>query len=109
MTMTIRTAATTDAEAIAALGREFVEYLRSLGAQSPRCLSAEEYVRDGFGERPEFRGLLTGCEQELFLDLPEAVREVWLDLVEATAALPEAIGCCEYFVYVGRCPGEGRT
>jgi SAM-dependent methyltransferase len=44
----------------------------------------------------------TGCEQELFVELPEADREAWLDLVEATAALPEAIGCCEHFLYAGR-------
>ena len=44
----------------------------------------------------------TGCEQELLIELPEADREAWLDLVEATAALPEAIGCCEHFLYAGR-------
>jgi SAM-dependent methyltransferase len=46
----------------------------------------------------------TGCEQEAYLELPEAVREAWLDLVEATAALPEAIGCCEHLLYAGRRP-----
>jgi SAM-dependent methyltransferase len=44
----------------------------------------------------------TGCEQELFVELSGADREAWLDLVEATAALPEAIGCCEHFLYAGR-------
>jgi ubiquinone/menaquinone biosynthesis C-methylase UbiE len=44
----------------------------------------------------------TGCEQELFAGLAEAERAAWLDLAEATASLPEAIGCCEHFLYVGR-------
>jgi SAM-dependent methyltransferase len=44
----------------------------------------------------------TGCEQELFVELPVADREAWLDLVEETAALPEAVGCCEHFLYAGR-------
>jgi S-adenosylmethionine-dependent methyltransferase len=44
----------------------------------------------------------TGCEQELFADLPDPARETWLELVEATASLPEAIGCCEHFLFVGR-------
>lgn len=44
----------------------------------------------------------TGCEQELLAELPEAVREAWLDLVEATVSLPEAAGCCEHLLYAGR-------
>jgi SAM-dependent methyltransferase len=44
----------------------------------------------------------TGCEQELFVELPAEVRDSWLDLVEVTASLPEAIGCCEHFCYIGR-------
>lgn len=44
----------------------------------------------------------TGCAQEHFAELPEEVREAWLDLVEASAALPEALGCGEHFLYIGR-------
>jgi SAM-dependent methyltransferase len=44
----------------------------------------------------------TGCEQESFVELPEREREAWLDLVEVTAGLPEAVGCCEHFLYAGR-------
>ncbi len=44
----------------------------------------------------------TGCEQELFLDLSDDVQEAWLELVEASASSPEAMGCCEHFLYVGR-------
>lgn len=58
---------------------------------------------DGFDEAL-LAGLesFTGCEQEMFLDLPGDVQEAWLDLAEATASLPEAMGCCEHFLYAGR-------
>jgi hypothetical protein len=45
---------------------------------------------------------LTGCEQESFAGLSDDDREAWLDLVERTMALPEALGCCEHFLYAGR-------
>jgi SAM-dependent methyltransferase len=44
----------------------------------------------------------TGCEQEPFAGLPDDAKDAWLDLVERTAALPEALGCCEHFLYAGR-------
>jgi SAM-dependent methyltransferase len=44
----------------------------------------------------------TGCEQELLDGLPEADREAWLELAEQTMSSPEAAGCCEHFLYVGR-------
>lgn len=44
----------------------------------------------------------TGCAQQMLLDLPEGVRDAWLDLVDATASAPEAVGCCEHLLYVGR-------
>jgi len=58
MSVIIRTATPHDAEAVASLGREFVAYLHALGDQHPHCLSAEEYLRDGFGEDPAFSGLI---------------------------------------------------
>jgi GNAT superfamily N-acetyltransferase len=58
MAVTIRVATAQDAEAVAALGRECVAYLQSLGDVSPPSLSAEDYLRDGFGAQPAFAGLI---------------------------------------------------
>jgi GNAT superfamily N-acetyltransferase len=58
MPVTIRAATAKDAESVASLGREFIAYLRSLGDLHAYCLSAEEYLRDGFGEHPAFSGLV---------------------------------------------------
>ena len=44
----------------------------------------------------------TGCEQESFSGLSDDDKDAWLDLVERTMALPEALGCCEHFLYAGR-------
>ena len=50
----------------------------------------------------------TGCEQEQFTGLADDAKDAWLDLVERTMALPEALGCCEHFLYAGRKrPGRG--
>src|SRR3990170_6703313 len=62
MSVTIRAAKPEDAKYVAALGREFVAYLQSLGDPHPRSLSAEEYLRDGFGETPAFSGLVADLE-----------------------------------------------
>lgn len=40
------------------LAKEFASYLRSLGDQTELCLTAEAYLRDGFGSRPAFEGLV---------------------------------------------------
>src|SRR2546426_5992568 len=58
MELTIRSSTPEDAEIVAALGREFVEYLCSLGDPEPRSLTAEDYLRDGFGEQAAFSGLI---------------------------------------------------
>lgn len=58
MSLTIRAATPEDAEVVASLGREFVTYLRCLGDPHPRSLTAETYLRDGFGENPAFSGLI---------------------------------------------------
>jgi len=56
--MHIRTAQQSDAEAIEALFREFVAYLRTVGDDSNYRFGAEQYLRDGFGPDPAFRGLV---------------------------------------------------
>jgi SAM-dependent methyltransferase len=43
----------------------------------------------------------TGCEQEAFAGLSSEDTDAWLDLVERTMTLPEALGCCEHFLYAG--------
>ena len=62
MSVTIRAVTPQDAEPVAALGREFVIYLQSLGDSHPRSLTAEDYLRDGFGEHPAFSGLIAELE-----------------------------------------------
>lgn len=54
----IRAARAEDAFSVGALAREFAGYLRELGDTSEFRLTAEAYLRDGFGERPAFAGLV---------------------------------------------------
>jgi GNAT superfamily N-acetyltransferase len=54
----VRPATIGDAEAIGRLSAEFVAYLEGLGDSAVRGISAEEYRRAGFGERPAFAGLI---------------------------------------------------
>jgi GNAT superfamily N-acetyltransferase len=65
VSLTIRAATPQDAESVAALGREFVAYLQALGDPHPHCLSAEEYLRDGFGENPGFSGLIAELDGQV--------------------------------------------
>jgi ribosomal protein S18 acetylase RimI-like enzyme len=58
MALTIRSAHATDAHAIGSLAKQFAIYLRSLGDQTDFKLTAEAYLRDGFGLRPAFEGLV---------------------------------------------------
>ncbi len=58
MAVSIRPAVASDAEAVANMGREFVDYLRALGDAKAHSLTAEEYLRDGFGDDPAFTGLI---------------------------------------------------
>src|SRR5262245_35273487 len=55
---TIRAARASDAEAVAALAGEFHAYLRGLGDPFPFRFTADDFRRDGFGERPAFEGLV---------------------------------------------------
>ena len=56
--MSVRPALQSDADAVERLAADFVAYLTELGDAAPRGLTAEEYVRDGFGARPAFCGLV---------------------------------------------------
>jgi len=58
MALIIRPAADADAEAVGELARQFAEYLRNLGDTTDFKLSAEAYLRDGFGPKPAFAGLV---------------------------------------------------
>ncbi len=58
VSMAIRPARTSDAPAIGILAKEFAGYLRSLGDRTELCFTAETYLRDWFGSRPAFEGLV---------------------------------------------------
>ena len=58
MALNVRPAAVADAEAVGKLARQFAGYLRSLGDTTDFKLSAEAYLRDGFGPKPAFAGLV---------------------------------------------------
>jgi ribosomal protein S18 acetylase RimI-like enzyme len=58
MAVTIRSARASDAGVIGGLARQFAEYLRGLGDPTEFKLNAEAYLRDGFGNRPAFSGLV---------------------------------------------------
>jgi ribosomal protein S18 acetylase RimI-like enzyme len=58
MALTIRTALSSDASAVGRLAKQFASYLRTLGDQTEFKLNAEAYLRDGFGLRPAFKGLV---------------------------------------------------
>jgi GNAT superfamily N-acetyltransferase len=65
MSVTIRAATPQDAGSVASLGREFVAYLQELGDSTPNSLTAEDYLRDGFGENPAFAGLIAEVEGQV--------------------------------------------
>ena len=58
MRFVIRAALESDATAIGGLANEFASYLRSLGDSTDFKLTSEAYLRDGFGLRPAFEGLV---------------------------------------------------
>jgi GNAT superfamily N-acetyltransferase len=63
MALSIRPATASDAEAVADMGREFVDYLRALGDAKAHSLTADEYLRDGFGDDPAFTGLIAELDE----------------------------------------------
>ena len=58
MALTIRPARADDACSIGNLAQQFAGYLRSLGDTTDFKLTAEAYLRDGFGAQPAFAGLV---------------------------------------------------
>jgi diamine N-acetyltransferase len=58
MALIIRPSLESDAREIGNLAQQFAGYLRELGDQSEFYLTAERYLRDGFGERPAFSGIV---------------------------------------------------
>jgi len=62
MHLKIRPALAEDAEAVGYLAGQFAGYLRSLGDTSDFNLTAERYLRDGFGPQPAFAGLVAEIE-----------------------------------------------
>ena len=58
MAFSIRPALASDASAVGRLAKQFASYLRALGDQTDFKLNAEAYLRDGFGLRPAFKGLV---------------------------------------------------
>jgi len=62
MALTIRSALAGDADSITHLARQFADYLRSLGDTTEFKLTAQTYLRDGFGPSPAFAGLVAEAE-----------------------------------------------
>src|ERR1700742_2142371 len=58
MDLKVRPALAGDAEAVGNLAQQFARYLRGLGDTTDFNLTAERYLRDGFGPRPAFAGLV---------------------------------------------------
>jgi|SRR5688572_9941322 len=56
--MIIRASLASDAEAIDTLFQEFVAYLRSIGDKNDYHFGAQQYLNDGFGVDPIFRGFV---------------------------------------------------
>ncbi len=91
--------------------RCFVRSPRSRACYGPWQLPATKEFRESFRSLGWcFRitigrlGLesFTSPAQQLLASLPEADRDAWLDVVDATASLPEALGYADHFLYVGR-------
>src|SRR5258705_11786615 len=56
--LTVRPARAEDAESIGDLAQQFSRYLRQLGDLTDFKLTAETYLRFGFGSQPTFAGLI---------------------------------------------------
>jgi len=61
-TIKIRVARAEDAERVGELARDFSNYLRGLGDNSDVRFDAAAYLRDGFGPKAAFAGLVAECE-----------------------------------------------
>jgi GNAT superfamily N-acetyltransferase len=58
MSLVIRACSRTDASSVAALYQQSAAHLRSLGDNGTFQFDEASYLRDGFGERPAFEGIL---------------------------------------------------
>ncbi|MGE5212866.1 MAG: N-acetyltransferase family protein [Nitrospirota bacterium] len=58
MALIIRPALATDAQSIGNLARQFANYLRELGDLTDFKLTTDAYLRDGFGTKRAFAGLV---------------------------------------------------
>jgi ribosomal protein S18 acetylase RimI-like enzyme len=58
MALIVRPAVAADAEAVGKLAQQFAGYLRGLGDTTDFKLTADAYLRDGFGPKPAFAGLV---------------------------------------------------
>jgi ribosomal protein S18 acetylase RimI-like enzyme len=58
MVTTVRAARAGDAQEIGKMARHFAQYLSDLGDRIEFRLTAETYLRDGFGLQPAFSGLV---------------------------------------------------
>ena len=56
--LTIRKATPDDADRVGQLAKQFANYLRSLGDTSDLKFDAQAYLRDGFGPKPAFLGIV---------------------------------------------------
>ncbi len=65
MSFSIRSALASDASAVGRLARQFASYLHTLDGQTDFKLTAEAYLRDGFGLRPAFKGLVAEEEEKV--------------------------------------------
>jgi L-amino acid N-acyltransferase YncA len=63
--MIVRPCTESDASGIESLFQEFVVYLRTIGDKSDYRFSAQQYLADGFGSNPAFRGLVAEDESDL--------------------------------------------
>ena len=65
MDISIRDAKPEDAEAVLRLYQEFTDYRRSLGQPVEAEFTREAYLRDGFGARPAFYGLVAEADSAM--------------------------------------------
>ena len=63
--MIVRPCTESDASGIESLFQEFAVYLRSIGDKSDYRFGARQYLADGFGSNPAFRGLVADDGSEL--------------------------------------------
>jgi len=61
----IRPALASDAQSIGNLARQFAGYLRELGDLTDFKLTASAYLRDGFGAKPAFAGLVAENQDKI--------------------------------------------